>query len=152
MTISFLDNPLKIHIRGTWFNIIIAINSATFIGMRMAGFTGAIVATLGCILPSAIIVTILAYLYKKHSNLSIIQGILSGLRPAIIALIASAGLKILQFSILGTSELTFDSNTVNYISIALFVTALFVLRRWKPNPITVMFGTGIIGGAIYLFI
>ncbi len=120
--------------------------------MRMAGFTGAIVATLGCILPSAIIVTILAYLYKKHSNLSIIQGILSGLRPAIIALIASAGLKILQFSILGTSELTFDSNTVNYISIALFVTALFVLRRWKPNPITVMFGTGIIGGAIYLFI
>ncbi|MBN2617600.1 MAG: chromate transporter [Spirochaetales bacterium] len=129
----------------------IAINSATFIGMRIAGFPGAIIATIGCIIPSAIIVTILAYLYKKHSNLRVVQGILSGLKPAIVALIASSGLKILQFSVLGTSDFKINPNSVNYISIGLFLIALFVLRKWKPNPIIAMFGTGIIGGAIYYF-
>lgn len=130
----------------------IAIFSATFIGMRIAGFTGAIVATLGCVLPSSIIVSILAYLYKKHSSLTVFQGILSGLRPAIIAFIASAGLTILQFSVLGSSEFSFKSANINYISLILFFAALFVLRKWKPNPITVMFATGVIGGAVYLLV
>ncbi len=52
----------------------IAINSATFVGIRLAGFAGAIVATIGCILPACIIVSILALLYFKYKNLSVIQG------------------------------------------------------------------------------
>ena len=47
----------------------IAVNSATFVGMKIAGIPGAVVATLGCILPSCIIVTILAKLYLKYRNL-----------------------------------------------------------------------------------
>lgn len=51
----------------------IAVNSATFVGMQIAGILGAIIATLGCILPSCIIVTLLAYVYMKYRNMSLLQ-------------------------------------------------------------------------------
>ena len=73
----------------------IAINSSTFVGMRIAGILGAVVATLGCVLPSCLIVLSLAFLYQRYKNLSLVQSILAGLRPAVVALIASAGLSIL---------------------------------------------------------
>ena len=66
----------------------IAINSATFVGIRIAGIPGAVVATIGCVLPSCIIVSILAWIYFKFKELTAIQGILSGLRPAIVLLFA----------------------------------------------------------------
>ena len=49
----------------------IAINSATFVGIKIAGIPGAVVATLGCVLPSCIIVTIIAKLYLKYRNMAI---------------------------------------------------------------------------------
>ena len=63
----------------------IAINAATFVGLRIAGVLGAVVATVGCILPSCIIMSVMAYLYFKYSSLKMIQGILAGLRPAVVA-------------------------------------------------------------------
>ena len=52
----------------------IAINSATFVGIKIAGTPGAIAATLGCILPSCIIVTLIARLYLKYRKLDLLQG------------------------------------------------------------------------------
>ena len=49
----------------------IAVNSATFVGIRLAGFLGALAATFGCILPSCILVTVLSYLYLKYRKMSI---------------------------------------------------------------------------------
>ena len=66
----------------------IAINSATFVGMRIAGIPGALVATLGCVVPSCCVAILLAKLYLKYRNLDLIHGALSGLRPAVVALIA----------------------------------------------------------------
>ena len=68
----------------------IAVNSATFVGIKIAGIPGAIVATLGCILPSCMIVTLLAKLYLKYRNMALLQGVLGSLRPAVVAMIASA--------------------------------------------------------------
>ena len=73
----------------------IATNAATFVGMNTAGLAGALIATFGCILPSCILVTFIAYFYLKYQKLAALQGILSSLRPAVIALIASAGISIL---------------------------------------------------------
>src|SRR5699024_393174 len=73
----------------------IAINSATFVGIKIAGLAGAAVATLGCILPSCVIVTLIARLYLKYRNLAVLQGVLGSLRPAVVAMIASAGISIL---------------------------------------------------------
>lgn len=130
----------------------IAINSATFVGMRIAGFPGALMATLGCVIPSAIIVSTLAWLYYKYRNLAVIQGILSGLRPAVVALIASAGVSIFVLAVWGEIGFTMDGSSLNYISILLFSCAVIVLRKRKTNPIYVMLGTGIAGGILYLFV
>ena len=73
----------------------IAVNSATFVGMKIAGVPGALAATFGCILPSCIIVTLIAKLYLKYRNMALLQGVLASLRPAVVALIGSAGIAIL---------------------------------------------------------
>ena len=52
-------------------------------------------ATLGCILPLRVIVTVIARLYLKYRNMALLQGVLESLRPAVVALIASAGLSVL---------------------------------------------------------
>ena len=65
----------------------IAVNSATFVGIRIAGVPGAFAATFGCIFPSCIIVSLLAFIYRKYKNVSVLQNILAGLRPAVVALI-----------------------------------------------------------------
>lgn len=128
----------------------IAINSATFVGIRIAGLPGAIIATIGCVLPSCVIVSILAFIYFKYKDLSVIQGVLSGLRPAVVALIASAGLSILTLAIFGEHGFSLKIGAINFISVFLFTIALFILRKYKPNPIYVMLGSGFIGGFIYL--
>lgn len=120
----------------------IAVNSSTFVGTRIGGTLGAFVATFGCILPSCLIVSLLAWLYFRYRNLSYIQGTLQGLRPAIVALIASAGLSILTLALQGESG-------INWLGALLFLAAFLVLRKWKTDPIYVMLGCGVLGGILY---
>lgn len=128
----------------------IAINSATFVGIRIAGLPGALIATLGCIIPSCIIVSFLAWLYYKYKNLTVIQGVLAGLRPAVVALIASAGLTIFIFAVWGVDGFSSALDSINYVSLALFAAGVFVLRKWKLNPIVVMLGSGAVGALMLL--
>lgn len=130
----------------------IAVNSATFVGMHLAGFGGALAATLGCILPSCLFISILAYIYYKHQNLSVIQGILSGLRPAVVALIASAGLSILVLNFWGDKGAAIHLKDTNVVAVVLFALALLVMKKFKPNPVYVMAGSGIVGMAAYLLL
>jgi len=123
----------------------IAINAATFVGTHLAGLPGALVATFGCILPSCVIVLTLAWLYNRYRNLSLIQGVLSGLRPAVVALIASAGLSILMTALWGGENSTSWVGDFRVISFLMFGAALFVLRRFKPGPVWVMMGCGAAG-------
>ena len=89
----------------------IAVNSATFVGMKVAGVPGALAATLGCILPSCIIVTLIAKLYLKYRNMAMLQGILASLRPAVVALIGSAGIAILVNAFWGSNAKIALANT-----------------------------------------
>lgn len=128
----------------------IAINSATFVGIQVAGLPGAIIATIGCVCPSCIIVLILAWVYFRYRNLSVVQGVLGGLRPAVVAMIASAGLSILVLALWDSGNISLNPSMVDWIGALLFVGALFALRRWKLNPIWVMIGAGVLGLALYL--
>lgn len=128
----------------------IAINSATFVGDQIAGFPGALAATLGCVLPSFIIVLILAYIYFKYKNITVVQGILGGLRPAVVALVASAGISILITAFWGEKGVTANLQDLNFVAVSLFAVSLVILRRFKPNPVLVMTASGIIGMIIYL--
>lgn len=129
----------------------IAINSATFVGTRIAGLPGAIIATLGCILPSCIIVSLLAYLYFKYTDILVIKEILGVLRPAIVALIASAGLTILILSFWNGNEFSTHLNKIDFIAVGVFALAIMLLRKFKLNPIYVMLIAGVIGGLFNLY-
>lgn len=132
----------------------IAINAATFVGTRISGTLGAIVATLGCVTPSCIIVLTIAYFYYKYQKLWIIQGALSGLRPAVVALIASSGLSILLMSLFGekaSSWLVVNISNVDFTALFLFAAGFFILKKFKANPIYIMLGSGVIGLIIYKF-
>ena len=127
----------------------IAINSATFVGNQVAGFTGSIVATLGCVVPSFIIVLILARIYFRYKDLSVIQGVLEGLRPVVVALISSAAISILSLAFWGEEGFSLNLSDLNVLAVILFAISLFVLRKWKPSPILIMLGTGLIGMIVY---
>jgi len=124
----------------------IAVNSATFVGIHLAGIPGALVATLGCIIPSCIFVSVLGYFYYKYGELSIIKGVLAGLRPAVVAMIGGAGITIFVLSVFGGAT----NMPVNYIAIAIMVISFILLRIKHMNPIHVLLLSGIIGGGIYL--
>lgn len=127
----------------------IAINSATFVGIQVAGLPGAVVATVGCIMPSCAIVMALAYVYYKYRELSLVQGVLGGLRPAVVAMIASAGLSLIVLSFYGQRALPEDLGSFSWISVVIFAAGLFVLRKWKVNPVYVMAGAGALGVLLY---
>jgi len=130
----------------------IAINTSTFVGTQIAGVPGAIIATLGCILPSCFIVIILAKLYYKYKGIPLMQGILQGLRPAVVALIASAGLTIFLTAMFGTGSLPVSLSNLNWVSVVLFIISLFILRTTKAGPINIMLLTGLAGIMIYYVI
>lgn len=127
----------------------IAINSATFVGIQIAGIPGAIIATVGCILPSCVIVMTLAYIYYRFRGLKMVQGVLAGLHPAVVALIASAGLSLVITAFYGEDVLPADLSGIDVIAVIIFFVGFFVLRKWKANPIYVMIGAGAAGLLLY---
>lgn len=126
----------------------IAINSATFVGVQIAGIPGALAATIGCVFPSVVLMLLMGYLYTKYRNLSQIQGVLHGLRPAVVALIASAGVSIAFLAF--WKEKTPSFAETDWVAVGIFLSSLFVLRKWKESPTRVMLAAGMIGGLIYL--
>lgn len=127
----------------------IAINSATFVGIKIAGLPGAFVATAGCILPSCVIVTIIARIYLKYQKMDILQGVLESLRPAVVAMIASAGVSILITAFWGSDEIITFAGT-NWIMIIIFILCFLMLKKGKMNPVLVMVLAGIMKLAVSL--
>ena len=126
------------------------INSATFVGQQLAGFPGAIICTLGCVFPAFVIVLLLSFLYMRYRSLKPIQGILTGLRPAVVAMIASAALSLLVLALFGSSPSEICLENFRPIEAALFCLSLFLLRKKKANAVFVIFGSGIAGTLFYL--
>ncbi|MBQ8554295.1 MAG: chromate transporter [Clostridia bacterium] len=121
----------------------IAINAATFVGLRVAGIPGSLAATLGCILPSLVIVTLLSWLYARYRSGAAMQTVLGTLRPAVVALIASAALSIIQVACI-TMEGTFSWPG------AVLMAAAFIVLRWKKcSPIPVMAACGLYGVVLH---
>lgn len=118
----------------------ISVNSATFVGLRIAGLAGALIATFGCILPSLILVSLLAFVYYRYKNVSVLQSILASLRPAVVALIAGAGLSILELVAFQGKAAVLAS--VNWAGLLIFAAAFVALRKFKTNPILTMLCCG----------
>ena len=127
----------------------IAVNSATFVGIKIAGIPGALIATAGCILPSCIIVMVVARLYLKYRKLEMLQGILNSLRPAVVAMIASAGIAILITAFWGNEGNIVWAET-NWLMAGIFAGGIILLQKFRMNPIWVMVLAGAVNTAISL--
>jgi len=131
----------------------ILLNSATFVGTKMAGIPGGLVATLGSVTPSFFLILLLSMLYFRYRNLNAIKGMLRVLKPAVVGLIASAGAAIL-LSVLfpaavgGWRDITGIAQ-FDIIGLALAAGAYAAIARFKVNPMVVIAAGGLIGGILY---
>lgn len=130
----------------------ISINSSTFVGTRLAGPFGAVLCTLGCILPSFIICLTLAHFYYKYRSFSGVQTVLSALRPAVVALIASAGASILMLGLFQADIHSFQLENIHWVELVLFGLCLFILRKWKVSAVSIILGSGVVGTIVYLLL
>lgn len=82
----------------------------------------------------------LAYIYYRFRGLNMVQG---------IAMIASAGISLLIMALYGQRTLPNDLASLDLIAAIIFVIGIIVLRKWKPNPLWVMAGSGFAGIILY---
>lgn len=116
----------------------IAVNSATFVGYRTGGFSGALLATLGVVLPSFVIILIVAKCYDKFRSSRIVGGCMSGLKPAVVGLIGASVVSVGETVLFpaGLSAAAFGTAAL-WVSLAIFaVSAVFTFR--KAHPILVI--------------
>lgn len=121
----------------------IAINSASFVGMKVAGFPGAVCASLGFMVPPFIIVSLLYWLFKKYGQLRFMQDILSGLKPGVVALITVAGADILAEAVWGASPVSLAGADI--FSVIVAVCAFIALRKTKLGAMKTIICCGILG-------
>ena len=122
----------------------IGVNMATYVGYVsgfanggiLMGLLGALIASVSVILPSLVIVTLLAYIYQKYRKTDTMQILLSGVRPAVVALIGSAAVSIFVQAIFVAGEVAIGN--IRVVSVVLFAGALFLIRKMKWSPILVM--------------
>ena len=128
----------------------ISVNSATFVGLDVAGFWGAFFATLGNLLPSFVIVTFIAWLYLRYRTIDTLQNVLKVLQPAVIAMIAAAGVSLIITAFWGLDPIQFANTSIT--AVVLFILSLILLIKYGVKPITVMVLAGVLNLVWYLFL
>ncbi len=126
----------------------IGINTATFVGYESSGIIGGIVATLGIITPSIIIIILIAHYFKKFNEKPIVQGAFLGIRPAVTGLIASVGFEVLRLSVLNVNLYTTSSKLIDLINIKesiLFISMFVLINKYKKHPVLYIIFAAIIG-------
>lgn len=121
----------------------VAINSATFIGYKMAGFWGSLCATLGTVLPSFMIIYIISLFFDRFLELTVVANAFKGIQVGVIYLIFSAGLKLFK----GMKK---DAMS---ITVMIVVMAVFIgLSVFSVNfsSILLILGSGAVGIAVWL--
>lgn len=115
----------------------IAVNAATFLGHKVAGIIGAIVATFAVILPSFLVITILFLFIEKFKDSVYIDWIFRGIRPVVLGLIASAGVSVSKTGI------------VDFKSLLLSLFLFYLIVDRELNPILVIIISGILGVVLF---
>ena len=121
----------------------IGINAATYIGFTSTDSVwGSVIATFAVILPSFILMLLISKYFLKYQKHPIVESVFSGLRPAVVGLIASAALVLMNtenFSSPSTDKYGF------IISIIIFIIAFIATKNFKVNPILMIILAGVAG-------
>jgi len=115
----------------------IAINAATYIGYRLGGFWGSILANLGIILPTFIMMLLITRAFMKFKHNEYIQNIFSGILPVTVGLIASAAVMVSYGSF------------IDFKSLLIFVGVFIAGYKYKVNPIVLIIISGLLGFVFY---
>lgn len=123
----------------------IGINAATFAGMKIAGITGAISATMGFVTPSIFLCIALAKIIFKYGDLGAIHGILNGLRPAVMALIAAACVSFVLLAVWNVEEMPQNFSDTFDLKGAIILIAALIAVRMKIGVIKILIAAGVAG-------
>ena len=122
----------------------IGINAATFAGMKTAGLGGAIAATMGFVTPSLFLCIALAKIMFKYGSLGSIHGILNGLRPAVMALIAAACVSFVLLAVWNVETTPTDWATFDSKGLIILILALIAAHK-KVGVIKILISCGVLG-------
>ena len=126
----------------------VAVNMATYVGSEVGGLLGSACATLGVVLPLFVIILIVAKCYDKFRESSVVKGCMTGLKPAVVGLIAGAILTVFISVFFPTGlALSVLQTPAFYISAALFGVML-VLALKKVHPIIIIVISAAVGIAV----
>lgn len=122
-----------------------AVNIATYVGIEIVGILGAICATLGVVLPSFVIILLIAKFYEKFKNNKYVEGVMVGLKPAVVGLIGSVVISIGQ-TVFFNNGINLDvfKEAIFYISLGIFVLCTALVFN-KKHPIMIICLSAIIG-------
>ncbi|MCL2409032.1 MAG: chromate transporter [Oscillospiraceae bacterium] len=126
----------------------IGINMATFAGFTTAGVLGGVIASLGLIVPSVIIATIVSRLLDRFRENSMVKSAFYGLRAASIGLIAAAGLSVLGMAMLNTelfSQTGAFLDLFNFKAMILAILLFVATNKLKAHPIIFLAGSAVVG-------
>lgn len=123
-----------------------AVNISTYVGSEVGGLPGAVVSTLGLVLPPFLIILLIAKVYQKIKANILVQGTMLGLKSTVVGLIAATVLRVGHeiFFQKGINLAVFQSANF-YVSLVIFAAALFLLLYKKINPILIIAGSAVLG-------
>ena len=125
----------------------IGINAATYVGFTSTGsIWGSVIATFAVVLPSFILMLTISKFFLKYQKHPAVESVFSGLRPAVVGLLASAALVLMNTENFGSP--TKDTYTF-VISVIIFLVAFIGTKKYKANPILMIIACGIAGLILY---
>lgn len=113
------------------------VNMSTYVGFSVKGILGGIIATLGLVLPSILVIIIISRMLEKFKEARIVQKIFYGLRPASTGLIIAAGIGVAMETFLPGSKITSLQSFLDFHWERLLLAALlfFAIQKWKKHPV-----------------
>ena len=143
----------------------LAVNTATYVGYEAAGVGGSAAATFGVILPAFIIVSLVCRTIQKFRDSKIVNGALSGIRPATMGLIAAAAATLVRPSLAGEGRLgcgllarlgaesgglfgLISGSPVDIISVIILVATVIMIAKYKKSPFFVLIIMGCLGAVL----
>ena len=126
----------------------IGVNMATYVGNNVTGILGGVIATLGLIMPSIIVILIIAKLFKQFDQNKYVKAIIYGLKPASIALISSAGIQVILLSMFHIDLFKATRafwDLFNYKAIILGALIFIIYTKFKGHPIIYIAASAVIG-------
>lgn len=126
----------------------IGINMATYVGYNVGGLPGGFIATLGEVIPSIILVTIVSKSLEKFQGNHLVDDAFYGLRPAVTALIMVAGLTVMRTSFLhldGISQVASLSECVDWSKLLFFAVVFYCIKKFNKHPVFYIAISAVIG-------